>query len=290
MVQKAFPGAVASAENQIHKDWVKAKEEGKITNFKVTNKIYYSTLCLVGTIETINVATGKYAALFSPQNDTCFDYRLGDNDLLRGVNQKMTEAETNMSQPNSPDGSNEMAILALGSTCRAITPTFASAASFPLLSPNSAAQCLLGRGLICDPYGQVAPDICNDPGLLENAIYQYIAPNATLVLDFDHGNNLVSHVGRLSDIPQAGASSFLHAHGEPTFRNRMELGAGFYWRNEASRRGGSKLTGRVTLESQILVPFTAATLPNAGGFYVPNALYAEITVAVMGTEYSPVQE
>jgi hypothetical protein len=291
-MQLSFPNAAPNAAKQIQQTWDGLKtttdKASKIAGYKVNNKTYFSTLSLLAHVEEIDAVTGKYALVFEPQMDTAFDYRMGETDTISGSTRKMSYAETNMSEPNSPDGSNEMAILALGARCRAITPVFAPATTALYTHFSTAAlSCLTGGGIIADPYALIAPGICGDPGLLENAIFQAICSQSSFKLEFDHGNSLSSYLGTLADIPQGGASSFLHAHGDPTFRNRFELGSGIYWRSEGSRQGMSKLLGKVEVHNRILVPFTAAATGGSPAFAVPTAVYAEIVMAVMGIEYSP---
>jgi hypothetical protein len=120
------------------------------------------------------------------------------------------------------------------------------------------------------------------PFNLENALMQAVIGNMSLEFEWDRRRT--EKITVVDMLPQAGASSYLRANGEPCSANRYRIPEGYLWRRDG--QADSEFVARVILQRPIVVPIDLPVLPVTGGVFTPSAVGLELSMQLYGLEVS----
>lgn len=204
-----------------------------------------------------------------------FDYGIGSNINLGAQQVQATEAETNLAAGKSTNGSSDFVIEGVGFGCRGARIAFAT-------DPGQAVDAdvvasLAGRAPLFDPGAIIAPPQVHSPFNLENGMFQALL--GYLSLEFEWDRSRVEKLGVVDLLPQAGASSYLRANGEPASDNRYRIPEGYIWRRDG--QPDSEFIARVRTNAAVVVPINIPTFPG-GEPHVPTRIDLEVTMRLFG--------
>ena len=93
-------------------------------------------------------------------------------------------------------------------------------------------------------------------------------------------------IGRLDEIPEGGAKSFLRASGDPRTDNRYKVPEGYLWRKQG--QPDSEFVVIAVVEDDVVIPITLSTPDGGTTAEVPEFLYADMTIRLHGMAVRPI--
>lgn len=275
-------------------------------DFLMNTMPYHSTRTLFGSVVNVNLGAARpYAYAVFPQGQLLefFGYGVGQDWVTFppgfGIGPAATEAETNLGKAKSTNGAQDFIIEGVGFHCKGLTMFLPqSAATVPtggqLFDPTDyvdAGQTIdprvlssfSGSAVISDPGGIVAPPQMFSPFNLEQALFQSVIGYMSLVFEWDRRRTEKITITDL--LPQAGASSYLRANGEPSSKNKYCIDEGYIWRRDGEP--DSEFVSKVRLERDVVIPFDIPVTPEDGAAFVtPAVVGLEITMRLYGVTFA----
>lgn len=212
-----------------------------------------------------------------------FSYGVGQQvDLGGTVNNRATDAETNLAKGRSTNGAQDYIIEGVGFHCRGMKFLWSGAdlaALQALVADPTVEAALLGDIPVFDPAAILVPPQGQSPFNLEQAMFQSVIPYCSIELLFDRKR--VEKIGTIDLMPQAGAQSYLRANGSPESSNRYRIPEGYLWRKDG--QPDCELEATVQLQRDVVVPVNQ--VPTWGAVpvqVVPSAIYLEVVLRLYG--------
>lgn len=270
-------------------------------DFLANTMPYHSTRTLFFEVVNVNNAFGRpqaYAVARAGQELEFFGYGVGEQwvsfPVIGGTGLAATEAETNLGKAKSTNGAIDFVIEGVGMHCRGLTyflpqtagqipqgGTVFAAADYvgaQGLDPDVFAA-FTGTNLMMDPGGIVTSPQMFSPFNLEQAMFQ--AAVGAMSLDFEWDRRRTEKITVTDLLPQAGASSYLRANGEPSSKNRYCIDEGYLWRRDGET--DSEFIASVVLQRGICIPLDIPATPNnAAAFITPRLIGLEIIMRLYG--------
>jgi hypothetical protein len=256
------------------------------TDFLVTTKPVHSVQSLQGDVVNVN-ASVPYAYLVFRRGQTMmfFEPALGQSAPLSGdPNHRFSEADTTLTKPRSTPGAADMAIEGLGFELRGIKPVYPDATNFfpPAQTVDPAvAAALAGTGPIYDPGSKIIPVELSSPAMLEQTLLSALSPYLVLSFEWDQAER-TEKIGTANQLGVGGGSSYLHANGVPSSRDRYEIPEGYIWSRDGEP--GSEFVCRTTLVENVVIPITPVSELEASAFEAPNQIHAEFMLRAFGIQ------
>lgn len=239
----------------------------------------HSTRCIkfdvVDVDETNSIA---YAVARENQVLSFFDYGIGDNINLGAFAGVASEAETNLAEGKSTNGSSDFVIEGVGFGCRGARVVTGYTGVDDPATDADVLKGLAGSAPIFDPGAIVAPAQVQSPFNLENGMFQALL--GYLSLEFEWDRSRVEKLGVVDLLPQAGAASYLRANGEPASDNRYRIPEGYIWRRDG--QPDSEFIARVRMNAPLVVPLNLVTYPNEAVPLEPTAIYLDVVMRLFG--------
>jgi len=220
-----------------------------------------------------------YAVARANQVIPFFDYGIGSPIVLGGFSGPASEAETNLASGKSTNGSSDFVIEGVGFGCRGariVAPAPAPEQDAPV--DADVLNAFDGEIPIFDPGSIVAPAQVHSPFNLENGMFQALL--GYLSLEFEWDRSRVEKLGVVDLLPQAGASSYLRANGEPASDNRYRIPEGYIWRRDG--QPDSEFIARLRLNHALVIPINLSQY--GGADVVPTAIYLEVVMRLFGLQ------
>jgi len=238
-------------------------------------------------------AAGNLAFAVAPEQQKVewFGYGLGGvvsgTGTALGIGLVAREDDTNVSKARSTNGAEDFVIEGMSASARNYRALFSAAdiGSLDQVAPGGpptaeVLAALTGQQPIVDPAAAIVPPQVGSPFNLEQVLMEAIAPH--IAIEFEWDRSRVEKVGTLDQIPEGGAKSFLHAHGDPATANRYRIPEGYLWRRDG--QPDSEFIVRGTLVRPVVIPIFGtsfgANVPS--NFRVPLALSLAIVVRLHG--------
>lgn len=261
-----------------------AKDHG--SDFLVTTKPVHSVQSLQGDVVNANAAVPyAYLVFRRGQQMVFFEPALGQSAPLSGdPNHRFSEADTTLTKPRSTPGAADMAIEGLGFELRGIKPVYPAATNFfPAAQTVDPAvnAALLGTGPIYDPGSKIIPVELSSPAMLEQTLVSALSPYLVLSFEWDQAER-TEKIGTANQLGTGGGSSYLHANGVPSSRDRYEIPEGYIWSRDGEP--GSEFVCRTTLVENVVIPITPVTELEANVFLPPNQIHAEFMLRAFGIQ------
>jgi len=185
--------------------------------------------------------------------------------------------DTNQGAGKSTNGAEDYIIEGVGLSSGGYAVRYAEA-DHPAVADADVVAALNGNVALCDPAALIAPPQVGSPFNLETALFQACAPMLALSFEFDRKG--LKRLGKADLLPQAGASSYLRANGEPSSANRWRIPEGFLWRRDG--QPDSEFTAFLDLEEAIVCPINLVTMPGAEAAVTPTRIYLDVTMRLFG--------
>lgn len=268
--------------------------------FLANTKPYQSTRCLFFNVVNYNTAAARpYAYAVARPNQVLefFGYGTGDPWIPQQFIPNApvaTEAETNLGEGKSTNGAQDFVIEGVGFHCRgqrivvpAVNPNpsgvaFAEGdyvAAGQTLDGDVAGALRDGVNQVFDPGTIISPPQMFSPFNLEQALMQSII--GSMSLEFEWDKRRIEKITTTDLLPQAGASSYLRANGEPCSGNRYRIPEGYIWRRDG--QDDCEFIARVILREPIVVPIDLSTLPDAPTVYqTPTLIGLDLVMRLYG--------
>jgi hypothetical protein len=256
------------------------------SEFLVTTKPVHSTQSLSGDVVNGNIAAAApYGWLIFRKGQVMnfFEPALGSSGNLSGdPNHKWSEADTTLTKPRSTPGAADMAIEGLGFELRAIKPQYAVATSFGngTLDPAVVAA-VTGMGAIYDPGSKVIPVEFSSPAMLEQTLVSALSPYLALSFEWDQAER-TEKIGTANQLGVGGGSSYLHANGVPSSRDRYEIPEGYIWSRDGEP--GCEFICAAKLVETVAIPFSSITELEADVILNPVHIHAEFMLRAFGLQ------
>ncbi|MBI3204493.1 MAG: hypothetical protein HYZ29_23350 [Myxococcales bacterium] len=262
-----------TAREKLLKTYEKAKAD------YVANTLpYHSTRAIK--FDVVDVDPGPniaYAVARANQVLTFFDYGVGSPIALGGFSGPATEAETNLASAKSTNGSSDFVIEGVGFGCRGARVVSTDPETSP--TDKDVVDALDGINPVFDPAAIIVPAQVQSPFNLENGMFQALL--GYLSLEFEWDRSRTEKLGVVDLLPQAGASSYLRANGEPASDNRYRIPEGYIWRRDG--QPDSEFIARVRLNAPLVVPVSLST-DAEGALITPSAIYLDVTMRLFGLQ------
>lgn len=217
-----------------------------------------------------------YAVARENQVLSFFDYGIGDNIRLGAFDGPASEAETNLAEGKSTNGSSDFVIEGVGFGCRGarVVTGFDESGT----TDADVQKALDGEAPIFDPGAILVPAQVHSPFNLENGLFQALL--GYLSLEFEWDRSRVEKLGVVDLLPQAGAASYLRANGEPASDNRYRIPEGYIWRRDG--QPDSEFIARVRMNTPLVVPLNTAEYGGDGTKVAPSAIYLDVVMRLFG--------
>lgn len=235
----------------------------------------HSTRCIKFEVVDADAANNvAYAVARENQVLSFFDYGIGDNINLGAFAGVASEAETNLAEGKSTNGSSDFVIEGVGFGCRGARAAVTKPA--PAATDADVIKALAAQAPIFDPGAIVVPAQVHSPFNLENGMFQALL--GYLSLEFEWDRSRVEKLGVVDLLPQAGAASYLRANGEPASDNRYRIPEGYIWRRDG--QPDSEFIARVRLNAPVVVPINLSQYADAD--VTASAIYLDVTMRLFG--------
>jgi hypothetical protein len=249
--------------------------------FVATTKPYISTRPIPFEIADAQAGVMAHAVCRKQNIPPFFGYGVGalvPDGLGGGANMEATEDMTNLENPFSTNGSEDFVIEGVSSTAKCMRIKYADTVSAALTDPDVIASY---RGLRCvvDPASLEFVPQMNSPFNLELPFMSALTPMAQII--FRWGKKRVEYIGRLDEIPEGGAKSFLRANGDPRIDNRYRIPEGYLWRRKG--QPDSDFAMDLIIPTAFLVPITLVPLlGTTSPTVVPQKIVLDLTIRTHG--------
>lgn len=259
------------------------------------SKPYESTIVFLADIESTDPGTADtpataVAVFKTGQRREAFGYGLKDR--IPGTNWPATTAETNLKNANKTNASEEFAIDSFSALCQDVHAFYNSEIPGgvtpgteqigPAKKGEAAFGALVGDGpaTVYDPGAILTPPQVRSPINLQDTFYEALAKKLVGTVKFDESGDVP--LGALAGWP-SGPSSYLHAHGHPSYGDRAWYKEGFIWRREGS--SDSQFSLFVELARPVCVPIFGVKLPGKEGWALPKQIRVDIKIRAHGVGY-----
>jgi hypothetical protein len=247
---------------------------------------YYCRKCLEFTVEDEDETNGIAYLLAAKQELTFFDYATGNTISMAANNShKATKADTNLQRPKSTNGSCDFCVEYIGVQALGTRVQFADddvSSSIQGATQSDVVKALTGLGAFFDPGAVCLPPQIASPFMLEEALFKAVADQSAFRLEF--GDAGVRYLGTLASFGQAGASSYLRAHGDAGGDAALEVVEGFLWARDGEP--DADMTAVVELEKPVVVPVNLVQQPVNDAYLAPTHVWLDLMVTLRGFELS----
>ena len=277
-------------------DRLLARYEGSGRPFMIRTRPYYSSAAIVFNYVDDALIGGTQRA-FAVAGATIFNefglfgYSKND-DITLGFNipRPAQDDDTNQAQKfktNNEDFAIEgFAIRPRGYRVQYDAASLTNFATDGVTNQN-VVEVLGGLDVINDPGAVVVPPEFSSPLILEDAIWQAIAPKLTLTPIWDRKASDL--IGTADEFPEGGANSMLRANGMPEHHNFCRIPEGFTWEKEGDAED-TLFSLQTRLIENVVIPVTqpqgynglVAPLVSVGS---PELLFMEFKVKAMGRAF-----
>jgi len=251
--------------------------------FKADTAPYISTLPIQWDVVSATPAAlpvMAFAVARSQQIVEWFSYGVGAQiPFTQGTTKAATEADTNVSNARRTNGIEDMIIEALSATNKGNRVEYLASDIGAAITDVDARASYLGQRTILDPGALLGSPQAFSPFNLQNTLFEALKPFMSIEFEWDRVN--VLKIGRLDELPEGGAKSYLQASGEPTTQNRFKVPEGYAWRHQGKPNSEFIVRGRLT--EAVVVPITLIGLNGQSAtLTTPQRLYTDITVRAHG--------
>jgi len=275
--------------------WMRARDE-LLAAYHASNQPYYATTkpyisSQTFVFDVVNALpavtpTIAYAVLRKGQEITFFDYGVGSQmpwaPGTANQTKTATDADTNLSQGRRTNGVDDYCIEALSCTHKASRVAYAPGTT--AATDQSVIQAFIGNRIVMDPAASMMPAQVQSPFNLEDAISDAIRSVTSISFEWDRER--IIKIGRLDEIPEGGAKSFLRASGDPRTDNRYKVPEGYLWRKQG--QPDSEFVVIAVVEDDVVVPITLSAPDGGAANAVPLFLYADMTIRLHGMAIRPI--
>lgn len=275
--------------------WMRARDE-LLAAYHKSNQPYYATTKPYISSQTFvfdvvdalpaGGATMAYAVLRKGQEITFFDYGVGSQmpwaPGTANQTKTATDADTNLSQGRRTNGVDDYCIEAMSCTHKASRVAYP--ADTTAATDRDVIEAFIGNKIVMDPAASMMPAQVQSPFNLEDAISDAVRSVTSIAFEWDRERTI--KIGRLDELPEGGAKSFLRASGDPRTDNRYKVPEGYLWRKQG--QPDSEFVVIAVVEDTVVIPITLSAPDGGDTVEVPDFLYADFTIRLHGMAVRPI--
>lgn len=227
-------------------------------------------------------ATMAHAVLRRQQKATWFGYGAGtpipQGPAALPPQKQSTAGDTNLNVAKNTNGAEDFIIEGISATAKQKRILWAAAAT-PAVTDPDVISAYAGINKVKDPGALMSPPQFDGPLNLEDELMQIVSSQVSFTIIWDRRGQVP--IGRLDQIPEGAAKSFLEANGNPETMNRYKAPEGYLWRK--SPKPDSQLFIEGVVEDAAVMPITAVALGGATTpLVLPSRLFIDVTVRLHG--------
>lgn len=245
----------------------------------------YSTQELAFEVVDADTTNGTaFAVLRSNQRLDWFSYGLaGGTVSLGGTEIKASDAETNLQKPNETNGNADVSVEAVSLH---VGPPRVAYDSVGVITNDwgkvpvdpDVVKAITGSVQIVDPGSLVTPP---QVGSVFNLGQQLLQALPLLSVQIKRDGDMIDRLGTADLIPGVGPT-MAATNGAPEANNRMALGDGFAWLNNAR---GSELLVQGRTERALVIPIQFGTWAGGATKECPSMIYLPLKFVLHGYEF-----